>query len=305
MEGRTWPGGAGEEELPLGNQLEREPIYWGQEEGLRDRAVLGGGGWSTQHSWCLLFPGVLRTDPSGHAWCYRSFLRCDSGASLGCLLQDGAPGTVASSFASPRHLRSLENQTGVSPYPSLSPCHPQDRLRPVLLERWGHRRPPPTLEGSPLGSVGSAQARACGMGRHAQHVLGGSPEVGLGLGPTGRSETSRSRRRRRHTAGSKCTTLAACPQNSCQPCARVPEARAWGPHSPQLALCLSAPNAPRTGCLHFLLYLSDRFLVDSTEINNLRGRVSQGLLGLEYSSVGVSVWLAIRSLPLGCSAPLG
>lgn len=183
MEGRTWPGGAGEEELPLGNQLEGKPIHWGWEEGPRDRAVLGGGGWSTQHSWCPWFPGVLRTDPSGHAWWDRSFLRCDSGAGLGCLPQDGAPGTVASSFASPRHLRSLENQTGVSPYPPLSPCHPQDRLRPVLLERWGHRETSSHPGGVSSGVSGVSAGEGLRHGEARTARSGRKPRGGPWVGP--------------------------------------------------------------------------------------------------------------------------
>lgn len=216
MEGRAWPGGAGEEELSLRNQLQGEPIHWGREESPRDRAVLGGAGLSSTRG-VPGSPGVLRTDPSGHAWWDCSFLRCDSGTGLGCLQQDGAPGTVASSFASPQHLGISENQTSVSPGSPLSPCHPQGRLRPVLLERWGHRRPPPILEGSPLGSGGQ---RCWEQAHYSCRV---SPEF----------------------------LPAVCAQG------QRSEPGALVPSSPPM--CLSAPNAPQTGCLRFLRY----FLVDS------------------------------------------
>ena len=197
--GSLWKVGPGWGRQGVG-AVPREPdaggaCSLGQVEGPRERAVVGG----------LVYPALVV--PGGHpgscAQTPASTLGGASpscgvtvGAGLGCLPQDAAPGSVASSFASPRHLGSSENQTDVSPDTLFSPRWPHvpDRVRPVLLERWGTGDPAPLWRGllwGPGGSVGSVYVRACGVGAaHSMWKEAQRPAFGS-------SETPRGRRRGR------------------------------------------------------------------------------------------------------------
>lgn len=120
--------------------------------------------------------------------------RVTAGAGLGWMEPSGwSARDCGFRLGFPRHLRSFENRTGVSPDPP--------SLR-VTLSSWrdgGAGGPAPPwrcLLCGPRGSAASAQVRARRVGRRTRHVLEGSPEAGLRSGPPERSETPRSCRRR-------------------------------------------------------------------------------------------------------------